>query len=61
MISEQLLNDWTYNAVSTKIHSKFYLRVTFMNSLVNKTYLEQLLDNIEKIGKSETTLEKKIK
>lgn len=32
-----------------------------MNSLVNKTYLEQLLDNIEKIGKSETTLEKKIK
>lgn len=51
MISEQLLKDGTFYVVSTKIHSKFYLRVTFMNPLVNETYLKQLLDNIEEIGK----------
>ena len=49
-IADRLLKDGTYYVVSTAVDGKFYLRVTLMNPLTDKQYMEDMIAKINKFA-----------
>jgi L-2,4-diaminobutyrate decarboxylase len=51
----QLINEGVFYIVSVMIDGQKYLRCSVMNPLTKEEHFEELLDNLERIGKSIAT------